>query len=151
MNYTIMDTDIFQFTEDEIRESLESCGIEVNDQTIYEERCNLTTDYAEEFWNNVRKLNDDGGYAVIADLGMWYGRRNAWAVTKTLHQALQKCAEYMEDIKVEETARGKLLVTGYHHDGTNHYEVYKLKQYADRPPVKSNLRNVHLRKLLGWV
>lgn len=149
MTYKIFDSANFM-DDQEIREILEDAGAEITEKNIELEREFMNRANAEDFWDNVKAVEEEG-YAVIADLGLWYGRRKAWAVTQTLHDALWKCAEYMDDLKVEETARGKLLVTGYHHDGTNHYEVYRLKKYSENEPVKSNLRNVHLRKLLGWV
>ena len=83
MTYKIFDTTYFM-DDEEIREILEDAGAEVTEKNIELEREFINRANAEDFWDNVKAV-DKEGYAVIADLGLWYGRRKAWAVTQTLH------------------------------------------------------------------
>ena len=83
-----------------------SCACELNDDYLSDERANL----------NVRI----GDLIVIADLGLWNGRRKAYKVipNATLADAISVAECDFIDWYVED---GEMKIDDVHHDGTNHY------------------------------
>lgn len=144
--YTIFDTRDECMTDEELRSQIIDCGFpekDITQENIEDERQYMRECYAEDFWAEIKNLEPFPCY-IEADLGLWYGRRHGWGVTSDLKLAIEKCiGQDMYEYRIEETSYGKLIVYGYHHDGTNVYTIYM----GDRARHK----NVHLRKLLGWI
>ena len=80
--------------------------VETNDEYLNDERANLDFDV-------------DGDIIVIADLGLWSGRRPAYKELKTRNVAdiLYSNDDYIEFFADAHNVRAR----GYHHDGTNNY------------------------------
>lgn len=60
---------------------------------------------------------------IIADLGLWYGRRRGYKTefgTENIGEMLQKISYNHDDFEWY-CADGDLKVAGYHHDGTNYF------------------------------
>lgn len=146
--YTIVSTDIEQYADEDAREELLINNVEESEITetmIYDEKCNMVNVDIDNFWWELRRIpQDEQVYYIEAELGLWNGIRKAHGIEASLESAIRRCLAGMDDYKIEETAHGKLVITGYHHDGTNYYEIYK-------GTAKSNKRNIHLRRLLGWI
>ena len=68
-------------------------------------------------------------YVVTGSLGLWDGRHYGYFedVFDSLREAINKCWEDTEDIKIYEE-NGHLYVCGYHHDGRNYFEIRELTQ-----------------------
>lgn len=80
----------------------------------------------EDFMCNIKydKFNNVD-CVVVADLGLWYGRRDAVKHFSTLEKAIYasiKGCDYIT-IKLED---GVIKVRASHHDGTNYFEIHKL-------------------------
>lgn len=122
---------------------------------------------ADDFWREVRS-HSEGIWLVIADVGTWQGRYDGGKVFSDLSAALRAVCNDMDDITIEEDARGNVHATGRHHDGTDHYEIYRLsprgeawyqasEMYTDRRTLCETLAKPHnrragrIRKALGWV
>ena len=146
----LMTTDINRFDDEEVRGYLKDFGQEPTDENAFWLKTRWTNEECEEFWDRVKELPQEV-YFIQANLGLWYGRRYAWNTANSLYEALCMCTERMDDVEITETGHGKLMVEGRHHDGTNFYTIYKVKNYQDRKPAKQNLRNVHLAKTLGYI
>lgn len=69
---------------------------------------------------------------VVAELGLWYGKRKALAKFNTLKDAL-KSGSYDTNIIYFNNERETLTKESQHHDGQNKYKYYKVvngKKYA---------------------
>lgn len=122
---------------------------------------------SDDFWEQV-SLVDDGPWLVVADVGTWRGRFPGGKVFDTLQQAVSAICNNMDYVTVEETDRGSVHASCGHHDGRNHYDLYRLSDrgrawyerngdWLDRRTVcetlaqPHNRRAPHLRKAFGWV
>ncbi len=140
---------------------------EITDDMIWRWLYDSLDTHAEDFWSEVR-AHDEGTWLVIADVGTWQGRRDGGKVFTDLTSALRTVCNNMDYITIEEDAHGSVHATGCHHDGTNHYDIYRLsprgeawyqenEPYTDRQTLCETLAKAHnrragrLRKALGWV
>ena len=65
---------------------------------------------------------------ITGTLGLWNGTRPSIPTRcETLWNAIQKCANNVDHIKVKYYG-GVVYVEGTHHDGTNKWEIYKLSK-----------------------
>lgn len=65
---------------------------------------------------------------ITGSLGLWYGRPEINPVfMDNLSDAIMKCINNMDYFKVE-MINGVINVYGYHHDGTNCFEIYPLSK-----------------------
>lgn len=158
--YTLIDTLHCYMDDEELKEMLLDNGYDEEDITenlIAQERALCIEDDVENFFYDLKaaEKNIDADYFLIdAEIETWRRGIDCWATADSLTKAIQKCINDMDFWKVEETSGGKLIVTGYHHDGTNHYEIYRLKKEPspfESKPGRRNWRNVHLIKAFGWI
>lgn len=84
--------------------------IETNDRYLYDERYNLNQEV-------------DGRILVIADLGLWNGRKQGYKIidSQNIKNILDSDCEYVEWYGDGYNIR----CTASHHDGTNHY-LYRI-------------------------
>ena len=144
--YTIFSTDTMQYSAEDVRECLMANDVAesaITDDMIADIRFRWMSDDYDDLIAQIETCDEFPCYTK-ANLGLWYGRRQAYAQDKDLKSAIMRCLAGMDDYEIEETPYGKLMITGYHHDGTNYYEIYK-------GTAESNKRNIHLRRLLGWI
>lgn len=90
-----------------------SLMLEMNDGYLGDERVNLDIQMSQPI-------------LVIADLGLWYGRRDGYKEIKSgnIKDCLYADADYAEWYVDE---RGDLCCTAIHHDGTNYYTYRAFK------------------------
>ena len=112
--------------DDELREDYSDIDVSDSDLQYY-----YLEDWLDAERENLRR--NVGTIVVIADLGLWYGRRNGFKVLKSTNLAdvLQGYDDYMEWY-VED---GELKGTGIHHDGTNYYTYRLLDDDADQEDI----------------
>ena len=85
---------------------------------------------------------------VIADLGLWNGRRSGY---KEIGTNLRDCLYTNDDdMRLYVDNLGDLRADGYHHDGTNHY-LYRVYKPGVGEEAISNLKEkviefLHKRK-----
>lgn len=120
-----------------------------------------------DFWHEVERVSD-GPWLVIADIGTWRGRFPGGKVFDSLCQAMSEIVSNMDYVTIEETERGSVHATCIHHDGRNHFDVYRLsdrgrtwyENHGDNLDWQTicetlvkpyNRRAPHLRKAFGWV
>lgn len=158
--YVIYDTrECLRMEDDELDSIMRECGAVDSDESITDQQrwdylTDLMNDQYDDLMQEIRYVS--GEFLVIADLGLWDGHRHSWALCPSLETAIRKCLSGMDDFKIVEDGRGKVTITGYHHDGTNVYELRKVKPgYVAGNVSKSAIRhyttNAHLRKTLGWI
>ena len=79
---------------------------------------NLNTEYLDDKKINLN-IPLDNQIIIIADLGLWNGRRSGYRVLKNQNvNACFDCTEYESEFYCD---RYDFKCTAYHHDGTNHY------------------------------
>ena len=90
-----------------------ACACQLNDDYLNDERANLDKELGRTI-------------VVIANLGLWNGRRNGWKLTNStnLNGIFEgTCGDYVTWY-VED---GEIKCDDTHHDGTNHYTYRVLK------------------------
>lgn len=118
----------------EYKEYVEHCRI--NDIEPEEENSQDYWDYVSEFqqteWDDLR-LNMSCSQQckcpviVTGKLGLWNGNPTIYPTRcEDLFSAIRKCyGKSIDNLKVE-VENGIVHVYAYHHDGTNHYQIYRL-------------------------
>lgn len=97
---------------------------------VYEEVCNLNDTYLEDARDNL-DVPIEGDILVIADLGLWCGREENFAILNehNLNDCLEsrvsgsRCTFYVE----KEGKTLELKSKDAHHDGTNYYTYREIK------------------------
>lgn len=106
---------------DDYKEYLENNGFDKsydNDDDLYQWMIETNGQYfADEIWNLDKVV--DGRILVIADLGLWDGRKPAYRIIDSCNvkDILSFTYDYVEFYGDGYNIRG----TEVHHDGTNHY------------------------------
>lgn len=110
-------------------------------------------DYDGGFDEFLREISGISGlWFVSGDLGLWNGPRHVWACFGSLGQAVLACAEDMDYIEIAESDKGKVTIKGYHHDGTNTFELRKLRRkHQTASACLRDSTNAHLMRELGWI
>lgn len=139
---------------------------EITDDLIWRWLYDVMEMNSSEFWDDVQRVKD-GPWLVIADIGTWRGRIPGGKIFDTLRQAFSSICDSMEYVTIEETDRGSVHATCLHHDGANHFDIYRLSKrgeewyennhrYLDRQIIcetlakPHNRRAPHLREAFGW-
>lgn len=152
---------------DDYKEYLEDNGFDKyhdNDDDLYTWMMEINDEYLnDEIWNLDKVV--DGRILVIADLGLWYGRKPAYRIIDSgnVKDILSFTYDYAEFYGDGYNIRG----TEVHHDGTNHYlyrairedrniqnlldDIYDGKEYTMKKLnyyTKSLYKDV--AKIYGW-
>ena len=118
--------------EEYLREHYEINNLSYDDydeNDHYATMCELSSMYLDDERINLRKqLN--GTIIVIADLGLWNGRRVGYRLIESgvISDCLSDgncdyCEWYVDE-------KGELRFAGHHHDGTNHYYYRVIQSFA---------------------
>ena len=82
----------------------------------------------EDFVYNIKHdIDNNVDCVVVADLGLWYGRRDAVKHFQTLLDAIYACISDCDYITIENND-GVIEVIGIHHDGRNYFTIHKLNE-----------------------
>ena len=119
MKHTIINT--YDIDYDAFNEYIKETFDEVEEDSntyleILADEQRLNWEIAEE---ELSEISADEGMIVIADLGLWYGRRSGYKEVKgyTVDKAMTALYNYDDvEMYVED---GDLHMVGYHHDGCN--------------------------------
>ena len=135
--FTIWSSDI---NLDDWRDDLLEEHPDADDEELYELACEINDEYLEDEIYNLRSAELTEPALVIADLGLWYGRRPAYLEIRnvsTVGDALQKvigvnhCSIYINEL-------GDLCCREAHHDGTN-YQVIRTWKHNASATQRANL------------
>lgn len=98
----------------------------------------------EDFWADVRasSRNYTGKWRVDGTLGLWDGPHKVDGEFPSLRRAIEACFNCADEVTVRENGRGRVTINACHHDGTNVFTLYRLKD--------GRKRNARLRELFGW-
>ena len=111
---------------------VENKGYESLDEVTYED---IMEEFYEETVRHHESTRDallahdkrvrplDGGFLVLADLGLWNGRQKGGKIMGSLLSVLRECSKDSDNISWE-IKDNNLLITAPHHDGTNYFTVY---------------------------
>ena len=69
---------------------------------------------------------------IVADLGLWYGRKQFTTTVASLYEAISKASEDYNTFYFK-NKNATLSLKAIHHDGTNNFKFYKIikgKKYA---------------------
>lgn len=101
---------------------------------------NDDSDLLNEMINNFDKLDFD--YILcVADLGLWYGRRQAQKRFNNLYDAIHACV-YDSNMLYFKKNNSTLAMDSYHHDGCNKYKFYKVKNGVKKAITFNELMRV---------
>ena len=134
--------DVIESLEKEIMENPEDFGVRYKDgDDLWATACEINAEYLGDEKAN---LNIDVGeeIIIIADLGLWDGRRSAY---KALHKTniadclTGTCGDYVTWFVDD---RGDLMCRDIHHDGTNLY-TYR----AWKPEISHAQRSYFMQKV----
>lgn len=133
----------------------EEMGYTIDEQ--YQIACDWTNDALQDEKDNL-DIELDNNIVVIADLGLWNGRRRGYKVIGTnLNDTLRSFMDCMTEIEFY-TDGYNYCATEYHHDGTNHYifrvlkdgvDVDKLGNYKDIMKYTKSLKKT-VNNVYGW-
>lgn len=123
--------------------------------------------YIDDFFTNVNCMKNDSPVIITGSLGLWNGRKEIYPMLiessdptpdsngkvyfaeKALCKAIKKCVTGMDDFKVE-YSEGVIVVHGYHHDGTNIFEIHKLSTQGKAAALKQSENGKQLNPKKYW-
>lgn len=117
-------------SKEEVAERLDREISEVTDEDVWD-LASEDYDWELDYLKNV--LVDQNQYLMIASLGLWDGRRNAFKISENLLDAFGE-----NDETQVFNYKGNVVVVNSHHDGTNYILVRK---------IKDNLSDLQLENL----
>lgn len=98
--------------------------IHADDKEEYEKQA-LCEELNDSYWDDEKiNLNVPVNGIMIADMGLWIGRRNAFRLFSNLNECLNVHCNGLLTVYVE---NDELKATEIHHDGINHYAFYRIK------------------------
>ena len=73
---------------------------------------------------------------ITGRLGLWWGRPSVYPeIHDSLIEAIERCCSGCDDLEAEYDEKC-VYVSGYHHDGTNHFQIYLIKSTTDIEQLK---------------
>ena len=133
MNRTLFDNHDINYA-DWFEEFKDYCECNNIDHTQYDEDSeyfhNWIYDTLNMEWDDMMDnihydKNNNVDCVVVADLGLWYGRRNSVKHFPRLKDGIDACITNCDYITITEED-GVLKIRASHHDGTNFFEIHKL-------------------------
>ena len=135
-NYGIHDTNFWSCIEDYKEAFIEDNGYEPSETELFQYASDSVSDNYDELISSIRYHQQKYGagvYIVKAKLGLWNGLRDGGKVIVGMVHVISECAEDLDQFKVE-FINGQMHISGYHHDGANHFYIRQLtdkgKEYA---------------------
>lgn len=128
-NYDINYTEWFEEFKD-------YCECNDIDHTQYDEDSQFFLDWIydtlsmewDDLMANIRCSNANTACVVNGSLGLWDGRHDIDIKQfPTLEKAINACISGCDYIIITEN-EGVINIKGIHHDGTNHFNIYKLNE-----------------------
>lgn len=150
-NYGIHDSYFWPFLDTIYKEAfVEDNGYEPNNQELinFADDC-VTTDFEEllesiRFYQNKHSVET---YVVLARLGLWDGLHDGGKIIVGMTHVISQCIEDLDHFKIK-FINGQLQISGFHHDGANHFYIRQLtekgKEYIDNHPFLDD-RTLHGR------
>ena len=112
---TIMDNSTYESEEEITSDDIFREFNSVNDEDYYHFKLSILN-------HDKEKRKFDGAFLVVADIGLWDGRKSGGRIIPSLSSVLREVASGVSDVKYE-IKNNDLFITGHHHDGTNYYTV----------------------------
>lgn len=135
---TIYNDDIYEFiqkNEEYLKIQLKDNDEKISDENIEKAAEFLIDDDAMILRDYIKIFDEYAKYnkiIVIADLGLWYGRRKASKKFDSLFHAFYACIEDNNHVYFK-NKNATLQLSATHHDGCNNFKFYKIinnKKYA---------------------
>jgi len=110
---------------------------EPSDDEVWNEIYSVTQISWEDIQYDLKEFFNDGSvYILTGTAGLWDGRKKGGAIIRS-YKDLSRAWAGMDNVKFTDE-RGVFNIYGYHHDGTNHWQVRKLTErglkYLKRHP-----------------
>lgn len=99
--------------------------LEYDECRQYEEVANYNHECLDDERDNLSFI--EGEVVAIADLGLWFGRELGYKIFKSVKDIFYTEGDYAEWYIDGSGVHGKVA----HHDGTNHYKYYLVKDNVD--------------------
>lgn len=123
-----------EYSLEDYQEYCEFNGIEFNEENtegFYEYQSMMRDGDIRDFYTDLENSEHKNDKVIITGiLGLWNGAHDIYPVVETLENAIYKCIHNMDDFKIFVDEDGTLNVVGYHHDGTNCFEIHFLTEYG---------------------
>lgn len=140
--------DTYGWDEEEMKAMYKECYEETpSEETLQQYIYDTNQDCLDDEKSNVKFYENIHGrkqYIVLADCGLWYGRRDGGKIIIGLWNAISQCFEDYNEIYEE---GGRLKVTAHHHDGTNYFQIKELtkrgEEFAERHKWDMSDRELH--------
>lgn len=144
-------------------EYAEENGLEISEDGLYEWMLETNDIYLDDERSNL-DIKLDGRILVIADLGLWNGRRQGYKIIRgNIADILYDESDYAEWYSDDYNIRAKAI----HHDGTNYYLYREIREerniqnlldaiYNGEEISRSKLNyytksiNPYVKKVYGW-
>lgn len=140
MKKIIYTTEITSEDLNAAKESLVENGLEVNEQTIYQELCEQ-----KDQWLNDESMNLshplDERIILIADIGRWNGRKSGY---KIIGNNIKEIFSSMSEGEVEffgDTKDRQIKAIQRHHDGTNYIMFREIKPNVNIDNLTNKIYN----------
>ena len=97
---------------------------DIPDDLVYAEAADMDRMNWEDFYEDLEHVLSRGCYLITGTCGRWNGPSNGG---KFIHSAseLFDCIRHLDYIKIYDE-NGHLKILGYHHDGSDSYEIKRL-------------------------
>lgn len=140
--------DTYGWDEEEMKAMYKECYEETpSEETLQQYIYDTNQDCLDDEKSNVKFYENIHGqkqYIILADCGLWYGRRDGGKIITGLWNAISQCFEDYNEIYEE---GGRLKVTAHHHDGTNYFQIKELtkrgEEFAERHKWDMSDRELH--------
>jgi hypothetical protein len=136
--YTLVNTDVTKYTYQDYLDFCECNEIEpqMEDSNDFWEWCSEQADFdleCEKENMNVGKIGNRD-FLISGHLGLWNGKPQIkYVVVHGLVNAIEKCWRGCDDGDAKlNTESGVIEVHGYHHDGTNCFELRLLNKNGEK-------------------
>jgi hypothetical protein len=112
------------------------------DERTWADNINFEANYSnlEETLSN---LNVSDEIVVIADLGLWDGRRIAYKILDKDASSIINDIDYYEYPEIEMNNNNELYATDIHHDGTNYYRFRVWRSGVSEKGKERFLENIY--------
>ena len=117
-----------EYYEEEARESLAEIDGNENpsDDQVWEKIARLKEWDWDDASVELRSFFDGGNWLAVGHVGRWDGCHDAGTTFTNWDWFISKALEDCDYWRIEETARGHFIVTGWHHDGDVQFEIKRL-------------------------
>ena len=120
--------------------------IQVNYDEILEKSYDLNSLDFDDFirgysFSLPSKILEDSYFFILASIGTWRGKYSSSKICKGFKDTILTCFGSTDEQTVYFGKHGSLNITGHHHDGTNHFQIFLIKDGLEDSKTLERLTN----------